>query len=382
MWMQAMRAAIHRLRDPNVTAVIAAGTATSEFVLRGTERQESRRLFVHSSHTSADIEEPREAAPRRTDRHTDLRPAGSWADAAVLADVTDVAQTPLRDRAAIAWADEVIVLSLRTRGNLHTLLRARLHQPSACVLLADLPGLQSRQAQTELVELGAGLFPVPSTFGRRSNREGEDHATATAGVRVAPLVSLDSAAYLSHTTRACTGPWPGQSRADYLDSLLDGRPDAARSPLQTLIRIVEQRRLIASSRAIRGGFGVVSFTEVPLHDLPELHVFRAHRARWDFEPYGISIRRDWMEDRGARRVTYAGNSDWQEMPAADRPYFQHVRTGKLDWTVEREWRHPGDLELTELAPSDAFLFAPSVDDARMLLAISPWPVTVLGASSQ
>jgi hypothetical protein len=241
-------------------------------------------------------------------------------------------------------------------------------------------------------------------------------------VRIPPAATWD---FLTHTTRACVGPWPDQSRDDFIDSLLDGRPDADHSPLAALVRIVTQRRLIASSLAIRGRYRIVSFTAVPLAELPRLRVFRSHRSRWDFEPYGICIRREWLERRGAQPVRYGGEPDWQRMAEPDRPFFQLVRrvdrgefgrrhtpeqladqtagrpftptispgearesglaTGDaagnaervaIDWTVEHEWRHLGDLDLSALGRDEALLFVPDEEKARLLLEFSPWPVTV------
>jgi hypothetical protein len=332
-------------------------------------------------------------------RSDDLR-ADLWADSSDDSGSempAELSRTPQRDRATIAWADELIVLALRTRGNLHTLLRERLHRPGACVMLADLPGLQSRNARKDLMALGAEKWAAPAASPVRQVSEQRPSHKAEPGdpaglsdQRFVPCPTAGGWEYLTHTTRACTGSWPGQSQVDYLDSLLDGRSDADHSPFRTLVRIVRQRRLIASSRAIRGGFGVVSFTAVPLAELPGLHVFRPHRARWDFEPYGICISRNWLRQYGVRPVIYAEDAAWIRLSAGERPYFQHVRrpspslrpAAGLDWSVEQEWRHVGDLDLSALAPNDAILFVPTAGEARMLLEFSPWPVTVLGASSQ
>src|SRR5437764_11844560 len=105
---------------------------------------------------------------------------------------------------------------------------------------------------------------------------------------------------LTHTTRSCAGPWPGESFEAYADSLLNSQDSADHSSLGALRRIVKQRRLIASALTIRAGYKVVSFTAMPLSDLPSLHQYRPHRVRWDFEPYGICIRRQWLIEHGAR----------------------------------------------------------------------------------
>jgi hypothetical protein len=282
-------------------------------------------------------------------------------------------------------------------------MRLRLKISPANVRLVDLPGLQSRKTRDELLDLGAKLW-TPSETTADDNSFSAPPTPPTPFVRSAdpnqisiianqqspsPFPSADAWSFLTHTTRACVGPWPGQSREDYFDSLLDARPDADHSPLAALMRIVSQRRLIASDRTIRRGFPVVSFTAVPLVEVPQLRVFRSHRGRWDFEPYGICIRRRWLEERGAKPAIYTGNSDWARLPDSEQPFFQYVRkldstrtpsdtrSPGIDWSLEREWRHVGDLDLSSLAADDAMLFAPTDAAARKLLEISPWPVTVL-----
>jgi hypothetical protein len=305
----------------------------------------------------------------------------------------EIERTPERDRAAIAWADEVLVLRLRTGGNLHRLLRHRLQFADANVWLVNLLGLQSRNARGELLGLGAKLWMPTDLRSEISNLKSQiprqETSIANRATLVLPPPAADAWNFLTHTTRACVGPWPGQSCEEYLDSLLDARPDADHAPLAALMRIVSQRRLIASDHTIRQGHRVVSFTEVPLAEISQLRVFRSHRGRWDFEPFGICIRRRWLEERGAKRVIYTGNSDWKRLPDSEQPFFQYVRqldstktprAGEslgIDWSLESEWRHVGDLDLTTLPAADALLFTSTAEAARKLLEISPWPVTVL-----
>ena len=128
---------------------------------------------------------------------------------------------------------------------------------------------------------------------------------------------------------------------------------------------------------------MVCFTAVPLSELPQLRSFRSHLARWDFEPYGICIRREWLESRDCLPVRYGDDSLWASLDLQDRPYFQ-VQTSTcrqsgrtIDWSVEREWRHVGDVELEELPANAGLVFVPTREEAEQLVTISRWPVTVL-----
>jgi hypothetical protein len=171
-----------------------------------------------------------------------------------------------------------------------------------------------------------------------------------------------------------------------LDELLLGWPEGRHSAFAALARIVLQRLLMGSGQAIRGGYRVVCFTAVPLAELPRLRVFRAHRGRWDFEPYGICIRRDWLQRHGARPVLYGDRPLWERLPERDRPFFQvacsRTSGGSLiDWTAEREWRCIGDIDLTELGEREAIVFVPTAREAAAMAAISPWPVAVLDTAA-
>ena len=127
---------------------------------------------------------------------------------------------------------------------------------------------------------------------------------------------------------------------------------------------------------------VVSFTSVRLDELRELRVFRSHRGRWDFEPYGICIRRDSLVATGARAVSYASDDEWKEMSEQERPFFQLnrsvTRAGNImDWTVEQEWRQIGNVDLSTLKPEDAWIFVPDEEEAAKVRLVSPWPVVVI-----
>jgi hypothetical protein len=392
-WMLGLREALRRVRRETAVLATSAGCAGHELAWRGAVRQASPVVCLHCC-------DPNVASPRtwaRRWRASLERPAANGvADVWVLpcspahstgapAGQAVLEAIPPRDRAAVALADEVMVLSLRAGGNLHALLRQRLTAGLGRVAMIDLPELQSRRARDELVQLGASLWSVPSV---------EDDTAGLndfAGPFAAPIVPAPAAAdwaYLTHCTRACVGPWPRQSRDDYLDGLLDASSDADHSALATLSRIIAQRRIVASNRTVRGGFNVVSFTAVPVNDLARLRVFRTHRGRWDFEPYGLCVRRDWLARRGARPVRYGSDADWQAASAADRPFFQLIATsaaaargGAIDWRVEAEWRHVGDIDLSDLPAGDGLVFAPNQAEAVRLSRISRWPIFVAPVGS-
>ena len=366
-WLHGLRAALRQMRDRGDRLLMGEGTAGGDFVRRGAELL-------------------------GLDREVVSRSAGQ---AALIEEATsDRDGIPDRDRVLADVADELFVLSIRDNGHWHRLLRERLRAGRGGVTLVDPSESEGCVARDELLLLGATLWkPNPhkghsclASLVESAAKSAEPHVQRIASVvELVPFPDADEWVSLSHTTRACPGPWPEQPMDDYLDSLLQSRDDADHSPAGTLERILVQRRLIASVRTARGGQRVVSFTASPLSRLPELRRFRRHRSRWDFEPFGLCIRQECLMQRGARPVFYGDESSWQNMGESERPFFQPAHSGRsssedadavIDWTVEREWRHVGDFDLSQLAREDALVFVPNFATARRLSAVSPWPITL------
>ncbi len=295
---------------------------------------------------------------------------------------SDLSALPLADRVLIAAADQVVALQVRSQGNLHALLKRRLSEtsrPLGAVWLALGDQLVSAEVATELQSLGAvGWYLWPQDETAMENNHSADVVQQS---EVHLLMPWSEGSYLVHWTRRRLGPWPDQSADDFIDELLLSRAEHSHSAFAALARIVRQRRLIASG--LRGGFQAVSFSATGLTEFPQRRTFRRHRGRWDFELFGVCVRREWLATQGVRPVIYGDESDWPTLGESDRPFWQRRQSSSrggaasIDWSVEAEWRVPQDVDLAQ-APRDAvLLFAPSEADAQSLSAISPWPVVVL-----
>jgi hypothetical protein len=294
-------------------------------------------------------------------------------------------EIPLRDRALINAADLVYVLQLRLEGNLHRLLKERIEQHRGGVVLVDLPGLQPDSVKGELLKAGVEFWrptaeecrPIDSVSSPDEERDNDCHSIQPRVYEIVPFPCAEVWEFLAHTTRSRPGPWPDESFEQYADSLAESRPDVDHSTLSTLRRIVVQKRLIPSGKTIRGGCPTVSFTACPLENLPALHRYRTHRVRWDFEPYGLCIRRSWLESRGVRPVRYGDEALWQSLTEDERPFFQlAVGESGIDWTIEQEWRAVGDISLRDLTSDDVILFVPDFESAKSLASVTNWPITL------
>ena len=349
-WLIGLRSAIRRVKEQGDLLVLVEETAGFDFVRRAAER----------AGVPIEIVTP--------------EPATDTPD--------DITAVPSRDRTLVQSANTVLVLGARTNGNVHRVLRERLNT-GGIVELIDLEGLQPRAVREDLISQGAALWVPPQIDPPPQIAPNRPQPPNV--IEIVPFPSIEEWTFLSHTTRACAGPWPGESHDEYVDSLLERQDSADHSAVATLTRIVTQRKLVAGNRTIRGEYPMVCLTEVPLLELPHLRQFRTHRTRWDFEPFGLCLRKQWLIDRGTRPVIYGDERLWDELADADRPFFQrnHPATSdsatgrqEIDWSVEREWRHQGDLDLSELDPMDGLVFVPNFEAAERLAVVSPWPLTL------
>lgn len=294
---------------------------------------------------------------------------------------------PLADRMLFALSEDLIALHVRPAGHTVKLLRQRLRaakQPSQ-TQIAVAPDLIPQPVRDELYGLGAvgrailEEAPRPRFWHLNENSSPEriSHNSGTTSEHDG------NQRWLIHCTRRCDGPWPDQAPAEHLEQLILSHPDADHSALATLARIVRSQRLLASGTTVRGDQRVVSFTAVPLAELAALRIFRPHRGRWDFLPYGICIAWDWLEENGARPVKYADAEQWRDQ--LDRAFVQPATTvtrsgNRIDWTVEQEWRHPGDIDLSRLADHQACVFVKTADEATRIRPVCRWPIIAIDAA--
>jgi len=190
--------------------------------------------------------------------------------------------------------------------------------------------------------LGLGTVQGPSAL---APRQPDDNApVSTDPQSVQP-------SYLYHYTRACPGPWPGQTQAQYWRSLIHDEPHAAHSGFDTLCRILEEKLIRAASRFIRGKERVVCFSELPPARLSSLARWRRGLTRWAVEPYGVGIELAALSDYGAKPVQYGTDEDFSKLPADQKYLFQARRGRYVFWDVEREWRVKGNVDLS-LVPNE------------------------------
>jgi hypothetical protein len=309
--------------------------------------------------------------------------------AAPIMDTISLSRQPIADRILFAAGERMQVLRARLGGTVQTLLmhhvRDAERRESFVLLASDAAG----QIPVLEVELHGCVIPwfLPSSgecvsgdtqLLNTGTDEGQSCRLSTAqDSRTGSTPLSHPEDWLLHWTRATVGPWPNQDEQEFSDELILGCRSSDRSALATLLRIVTEGRLWASAEAIRGGFRVVSFTEVPLCEFRSRRTYRKHRRRYDFEPWGIGIRRDILTSAGARPVDYGDDETWLTASAAARPFFQNVGAGD-GWTRdEREWRMLDHLQLSDLPLAAVVVFVDTEAVRDIVQRQTGWRVIVV-----
>jgi len=418
-WFDLLRTAVLRT-DPTLDLLCAVtGTASHRFVCRAAELFGRSSLAFHLDSHEQPVDED-----AITTWLLDVANGQTWDSAAALTDDDLVAEPsivecyvqgkhwsvfvsppmkiafeatdselpnqPIGDRILFAAGNRLQVLRARTNGAIQALLSQHVQDTERCKSIVMLASESSGEIPEIVINSTGCIVPwllksdateTESVAITTDKIAADDRMSASvASIQMStPLTHPDE--WLLHWTRSTVGPWPDQDEQEFDDELILGCRSSDRSALATLLRIVNEGKLWASSEAIRGGHRVVSFTEVPLHEFRQRRTYRRHRRRYDFEPWGIAIRRDVLTSAGARPVIYGDEETWRKVSDQDQPFFQNIGTGD-GWTQdEREWRIRDHVQLKELPPSAVIVFVDSNAALRMVQKQTDWQVVVVPSST-
>ena len=287
------------------------------------------------------------------------------------------------DELVFAICDVVKVVHARKKGTIHELVMRYARpsdengrRPGPLVMLRvdqDQPDLL--QDYREAKGVSWYLCPPADESTESPSDESNDRTTGQPHANIIGLAEFDNAdEFLNHWTRGSQQPAPDQTEPNQFDDLLLG--EQSPSALNTLRRILVSQKLLANGRLIKGGHRVVCFTETPLSEFPARRIFRPQLSRWDFEPWGLAIRRSALEKIGCRKVEYVQLDESKK--TADSPFQVTINpNSNVDWSIEREWRVVGDIDLRKLATDEAIVFVPDEIAARSIAGLSRWPIVML-----
>jgi hypothetical protein len=375
-WLAALRTILCRL-DPTRDAILTAEqTTTHKLCQRGAE------LFRLPLFVVSRI--PKIATPRWFAKQAALPvPPNAWrifvaVDSNLLPNdvVTDGADSI--DWLLIGMAQRVQLLSVRKEGNIERAVRRRIHSFGADAitwLLRDdrltEPALRKTLVVEGCIDWVLQADPADSSSA----------PTSTSSAPSLELLPKDLDDFLFHWTRGSRMRTRGKTQHPLCDRLLFRTASDPSGATATLLEILGSQTILGSNALSRDKMHVVSLTENRIEQWRQHRQFRSHLGRWDFEPFGIALRRILVEHLNGRPVIYGNELIWQKLDPSLRPYFQIAEStrGKkqIDWRLEREWRTIGDIDLRKFGPNDAFVFVADAASAKLLSPFSRWPVIVL-----
>ncbi len=128
--------------------------------------------------------------------------------------------------------------------------------------------------------------------------------------------------WLFHCVRGRTmGHCDTQAAHSVIDAVLRQHAREV-SAYEVLLEIVRSKRLRGRKTLFRASSPCVSFSAVPLEELLRRRAYQSHLQRWDWEPYGLAVRRSALVALGTRPVIYGDEDDYSRLDESDRPFFQ------------------------------------------------------------
>lgn len=167
---------------------------------------------------------------------------------------------------------------------------------------------------------------------------------------------------LIHWTVSRSGPWPGESPRAFYEDLLAEPQSCVRDAASTLARIVRERLVRGSADHMPGARPGVSLTSLSPSGSVALMRWRSRYLRYTIEPFGLAFDKRAIEARGARPVRYALPDE--PRPGGEAGFFVQGRGTRALWSLEQEWRLPGDLSLSDFGAGEVTLIAADPDSAR------------------
>lgn len=136
------------------------------------------------------------------------------------------------------------------------------------------------------------------------------------------------------------------------------RGDTPEGTFQTLIKILEDKMIIGSTTEtgfIIGNRSAVCLQEAPLSAIAENLLYEEKlinegiNRKIRYGAFGLRFNKAWIYNKGGRPVIYEEKDIMKEILPEEEHwrivnYDLNNKQHMIDWTHEREWRVPGDIE--------------------------------------
>jgi hypothetical protein len=242
----------------------------------------------------------------------------------------------IRDKIAIARADQIVPISIRPGGLLEELL-------------------------TGARASGASVRPdFQTVFKQRT----APLAYSLEGVSLNPELYQLPDEYVVHWTRATNSPWPNETKLDHYRSILES-DRYPRQAIDSLNRIISSGLITATAKNMPHSTRTVSFSDAAPHDVIKLIRWRSRQRLMSFEPYGVGLERELALKLGIKPVIYFDRHDEERNLKVD-PWLWQSQGVITDWRAEQELRCLGDFDLRGIPNDQLILFCLTQEEAREL----------------
>ena len=154
------------------------------------------------------------------------------------------------------------------------------------------------------------------------------------------------------------------------DEFLEPPPVRSTPPFEVLKEILLSGVLKGSGNSgyVKGNRKAVCLSEMPISAVPHFAATPGElvtKKRYRF--YGLALSKKTVFQYGGRPVIYLPDGEATWIPTEER--WRHVRFefGSVDHTHEREWRVPGDLDLTKMLGIYAIVW--SANEAKEIMSL-------------
>lgn len=384
-WFDGLRTTLLRCEADKECLCVVEGTAAEPYVVRGGELFGMPCLRIQiAAHEQKDVVADEtellqwlmKAQNKAAVEPTTDQIHRAWISPELVPNSSVGNKTNSVQDSALALAGErIVVLSCQAKGNVEAVISQRLKLSDSLAPITLLATIDESPPPSETL---VGLGAVPWYL---NGEDSTESVQQNAGVDVESNQTVDGAGplecpneWLCHWTRPAFGPWLDQPTDDFIDELILGCESADRSAVAALLRIVSQKKIVASL-STAGEPSTVSFTAVPLAEFRSRRIFRRHKQRYDFEPWGIAIRKSVVQQLGAAAVQYLATK--HEPSTARFTQQQFDKSKRIDWSAEKEWRLAGDLLLSDVADDAIVLFVDSQKTLHHVQMHSRWRTIVL-----
>lgn len=176
--------------------------------------------------------------------------------------------------------------------------------------------------------------------------------------------NIDLEEYIIHWTRQSKNKWPDEKLYDYYFDILQS-DTYPRNAFNTIMHILDIKRIISSSRHLSKNCKCVSFSGAKIYDFEKLMRWRKRYTEMSFEPYGIGIEKKYALLNGITKVKYLPLRELKNIGIFEK--WKYQSTGeKADWLLEDEYRSNGDVDISLIPPHKLICICPYKNEALMI----------------